>query len=121
MSGIRVLVVDDSLLFREILSQELQKYLPAGCVAGTANVLPKLVVEIYEKYMAGDWEGSREAQFRLSLFRNAYSLGSFPIVPKDALNILGVNVGHPIRPIQHMTEENQEKLRGILKELGMLQ
>lgn len=91
-----------------------------GCVAGTANVLPKLVVEIYEKYMAGDWDGAREAQFRLSLFRNAYSLGSFPIVPKDALNILGVNVGHPIRPIQHMTEENQEKLRSILRELDML-
>ena len=37
MSGIRVLVVDDSLLFREILSQELQKYLPAGSALETAN------------------------------------------------------------------------------------
>jgi len=92
-----------------------------GCVAGTANVLPKLVCEIYNKFMAGDIEGAREAQFKLALFRNAYSLGSFPIVPKDALNILGVNVGHPIRPIQHMTEENQEKLRQILKEVGALQ
>lgn len=92
-----------------------------GCVAGTANVLPKLVVEIYDKFMAGDMAGSRDAQYRLSLFRNAYSLGSFPVVPKDALNILGINVGHPIRPIQHMTEENQEKLRKILRELGALQ
>jgi len=91
-----------------------------GCVAGTANVLPKLVVEIYEKFISGDLDGARDAQFRLSLFRNAYSLGSFPIVPKDALNILGIKAGHPMRPIQHMTEENQEKLRVILKELNML-
>jgi 4-hydroxy-tetrahydrodipicolinate synthase len=89
-----------------------------GCVAGTANVLPKLVVEIYDKFMAGDMLGARDAQFKLSLFRNAYSLGSFPVVPKDALNMLGVNVGHPIRPIQHMTEENQAKLRQILMEIG---
>jgi len=89
-----------------------------GCVAGTANVVPKLVVEIYDKFMAGDMQGALDAQFRLSLFRNAYSLGSFPVVPKDALNILGVNVGHPIRPIQHMTEENQIKLRKILVQIG---
>lgn len=91
-----------------------------GCVAGTANVLPGLVVEIYDKYMAGDLAGALDAQYRLTLFRNAYSLGSFPVVPKDALNILGVPVGHPIRPIQHMSEENQEKLRNILKEIDVL-
>ncbi|WP_215832394.1 dihydrodipicolinate synthase family protein, partial [Pelorhabdus rhamnosifermentans] len=72
-----------------------------GCVAGTANVVPKIVVEIYDKFIAGDLKGALEAQYRLSLFRNAYSLGSFPVVPKDALNMMGVNVGHPIRPIQH--------------------
>ena len=88
-----------------------------GCVAGTANVLPKLVVEIYNKYMAKDYEGALKAQYRLSVFRNAYSLGSFPVVPKDALNILGINVGHPIRPITHMTEEAQSKLKAILDEL----
>jgi len=92
-----------------------------GCVAGTANVVPKLVVEIYDKFMAGDIPGALDAQYRLALFRNAYSLGSFPVVPKDALNMLGVNVGHPIRPIQHMTEENKEKLRKILIEIGALE
>ena len=37
MSGIRVLVVDDSLLFREMLSQELRKHLPFGSEVETAN------------------------------------------------------------------------------------
>ncbi len=88
-----------------------------GCVAGTANVLPKLVVEIYNKYMQKDYEGALKAQYRLDVFRNAYSLGSFPVVPKDALNLLGINVGHPIKPITHMTEESQQKLKAILDEL----
>lgn len=85
-----------------------------GCVAGTANVLPELVVDIYRKYLAGDLAGAREAQFRLSLLRDAYKLGSFPVVPKDALNILGLDMGHPIKPIQHLTTANRERLRAIL-------
>jgi 4-hydroxy-tetrahydrodipicolinate synthase len=91
-----------------------------GCVAGTANVVPKIVVEIYDKFIAGDLKGALEAQYRLSLFRNAYSLGSFPVVPKDALNMMGVNVGHPIRPIEHMSEANQAKLKEILIKIGAM-
>ncbi|MEN6567066.1 MAG: 4-hydroxy-tetrahydrodipicolinate synthase [Veillonellales bacterium] len=92
-----------------------------GCVAGTANVVPKLVVEIYDKYMAGDMKGALDAQYKLSLFRNAYSLGSFPVVPKDALNLMGVDVGHPIRPIQHMSDANKEKIKEILIQIGAIQ
>jgi 4-hydroxy-tetrahydrodipicolinate synthase len=91
-----------------------------GCVAGTANVVPEIVVEIYDKFMAGDLAGALEAQYRLSLFRNAYSLGSFPVVPKDALNMMGVNVGHPIKPIEHMTAANQAKLKEILIKIGAM-
>ena len=91
-----------------------------GCVAGTANVVPEIVVEIYDKFMAGDLAGALEAQYRLSLFRNAYSLGSFPVVPKDALNMMGINVGHPIKPIEHMTAANQAKLKEILIKIGAM-
>jgi 4-hydroxy-tetrahydrodipicolinate synthase len=91
-----------------------------GCVAGTANVVPEIVVEIYDKFMAGDLAGALEAQYRLALFRNAYSLGSFPVVPKDALNMMGVNVGHPIKPIEHMTAANQAKLKEILIKIGAI-
>lgn len=91
-----------------------------GCVAGTANVVPKIVVEIYDKYMAGDLAGALDAQYRLSLFRNAYSLGSFPVVPKDALNLMGIDVGHPIKPIQHVSDANKEKIKEILVKIGAI-
>ncbi|MBU2704191.1 hypothetical protein Ga0466249_005345 [Sporomusaceae bacterium BoRhaA] len=34
--------------------------------------------------------------------------------------MMGVNVGHPIRPIQHMTEANQAKLKEILIKIGAM-
>jgi len=91
-----------------------------GCVAATANVVPALVVEIYEKFMAGDLQGAREAQFRLAPLRVAFNLGSFPVVTKDATNLLGLRVGAPIKPNTSCSEANMAKLRKILEEAGAL-
>jgi 4-hydroxy-tetrahydrodipicolinate synthase len=92
----------------------------AGCVAGTANVAPRLVVDIYEKYMAGDLKGAMDAQYKLIPLRNAYNYGSFPVVMKDCLNLLGLNVGHPVRPIDHCGEERLNAVKKVLEDLGLL-
>lgn len=91
-----------------------------GCVAGTANVAPRLVADIYEKYMAGDYAAAMEAQYQLVPLRNTYNYGSFPVVMKDCLNLIGVNVGHPVKPIEHCSEEKLEELKKILNELGLI-
>lgn len=91
----------------------------AGCVAGTANVAPKLVVDIYEKYMAGDLQASMDAQYKLIPLRNAYNYGSFPVVMKDCMNLLGLNVGHPVKPIDHCSDERLQALKKILDDLGL--
>lgn len=92
----------------------------AGCVAGTANVAPKLVVEIYDKYIAGDYEGAMAAQYKLIPLRNTYSYGSFPVVMKDCLNLLGVNVGHPVKPIDHCNQERLEAIKKVLIDLALM-
>lgn len=91
-----------------------------GCVAGTANVAPALVVDIYEKYMAGDYEGAKAAQERLLPLRETYNYGSFPVVMKDCLNLLGINVGSPIKPIGHCTEERLEDIKKVLIDLDLM-
>lgn len=91
-----------------------------GCVAGTANVAPRLVVDIYEKYMAGDYAGAMEAQYKLIPLRNTYNYGSFPVVMKDCLNLMGINVGHPVRPIDHCTEERLAGIKKVLTDLGLI-
>jgi 4-hydroxy-tetrahydrodipicolinate synthase len=60
-----------------------------------------------------------EAQYRLAPLRVAFSLGSFPVVMKDALNLLGVDVGDPIKPLDHCTEPNMAKLNDILAKMGL--
>lgn len=92
----------------------------AGCVAGTANVAPKLVVDIYEKYMAGDYTGAMEAQYKLIPLRNTYNYGSFPVVMKDCLNLMGINVGHPVKPIEHCNEERLEAIKKVLINLDLI-
>lgn len=91
-----------------------------GCVAGTANVAPKLVVDIYEKYMSGDLQGALDAQLKLIPLRNTYSYGSFPVVMKDCMNLLGFNVGHPVKPIEHCEDAKFEQLKKVLSDLNLI-
>lgn len=91
-----------------------------GCVAGTANVAPRLVVEIYEKYITGDYEGALDAQFKLIPLRDAYNYGSFPVVMKECLNLMGMNIGHTVKPIDHCTEERLEAIKKVLYNLDLI-
>jgi len=52
-----------------------------GCVASTANIVPGIVVEIYNRFLAGDLTGALDAQYRLAPIRIAFNLGTFPSVP----------------------------------------
>ena len=111
--GFKIMAGRDTLILGTLV------YGGVGCVAATSNLAPSLVVDIYNKFMAGDMQGSLEAQYRLAPMRHAFGLGSFPVVVKDALNLLGVDVGDPIRPLGHCTEPNMAKLKEILLKMGL--
>jgi len=89
-----------------------------GSVAATANIVPELVVSIYELYKKGEYQASLEAQFKLAPLRMAFSLGSFPVIMKEGLKLRGIEVGNTLQPIKPLTSEAREKLRKILEEIG---
>jgi 4-hydroxy-tetrahydrodipicolinate synthase len=91
-----------------------------GCIASTANIVPALVVAIYDRFHAGDLAGALEAQFRLTPLRNAFDLASFPVVTKDAANLIGLDVGVPVLPNTSSPEPVLATLRSILADLGVL-
>lgn len=91
-----------------------------GSIASTATVAPRLVTEIYNAFVAGDFKRSLEAQFRLTPLRIAFNLGTFPVVAKEALNMLGVDVGPPRAPISQLSEEKRRELRQVLVNIGLL-
>jgi len=103
---------------RDILIHATLAYGGAGAVASSANIVPELVVEIYDRFMAGDLQGALDAQFRLAPMRMAYTLGSFPVVTKDYMRLLGFEVGEPIRPNRRCSAQNMEKLKKLLEDLG---
>jgi len=103
---------------RDLLILGTLAYGGVGAVASSANVVPKLVVEIYDKFMAGDLTGALEAQYRLAPMRMAYGLGSFPVVPKDYMRLLGFDVGESILPNTRSSPEDMARLKKLLEDLG---
>lgn len=95
-------------------------YGAAGAVAGTANVAPKLVVEIYEKFIAGDLEGALKAQSRLIPLRDAFELGTFPTVAKDCLKLMGIISKGAVKPVSSCKGDTIENLKIILKNLELI-
>jgi 4-hydroxy-tetrahydrodipicolinate synthase len=91
-----------------------------GSICATANVDPRVPVEIYEAFIAGDHARALDAQYRLAPLRSAFGLGTFPGVIKEALTMIGIEAGPAIRPVGPLSPENREKLRGILADMGMI-
>ena len=92
----------------------------SGAVASCANVAPRVVADIYDKFVAGDLAGALEAQYRLAPLRIATSMGTFPEVIKESLNLLGIPVGKCLDPIQELKAEEKKKLRQVLVDMKLL-
>ena len=92
----------------------------AGSICATANVDPRVPVEIYEAFIVGDHKRALDAQYRLAPLRVAFGLGTFPAVIKEALTMIGIDAGTAILPVGPLTPENREKLRKVLADMGML-
>ena len=109
-----VLAGRDTLIFAFL------SYGGKGAIAATANIVPQIVVKIYEEHQKGNYQEALKAQFQLAPLRMAFRLGSFPVVMKEGLNLLGMEVGPALKPIEPLTEEAREKLRQILLDMQVL-
>ena len=92
----------------------------SGAVASCANVAPRLVADIYDKFRDGDLAGSLEAQYRLAPLRIATGMGTFPEVIKEGLVLQGIPVGKCLDPIQELTSAEKDKLRQVLADMGLI-
>ncbi|MCI6888411.1 MAG: dihydrodipicolinate synthase family protein [Lachnospiraceae bacterium] len=69
-----------------------------GGVCTAANFMPELITDVYNKFVAGDLQGSLEAQFKLNPVRLSMDPASFPVAAKDMANLRGRNIGLPYKP-----------------------
>ncbi len=91
-----------------------------GAIAATANVVPALVVSIYEYFKKNNLEESLKAQEALAPLRMAFTWGTFPVVIKEALDLLGFEAGPSRAPVGPMSEAQRERLKNLLKDLKLL-
>ncbi len=109
----RVFVGRDSLLYGGLC------YGAVGTVALTANLIPDLLVGVYEAFCAGDHTQARALQERVTLLRESMAgVGSYPAPVKAGLDLLGVPVGPPRRPIRPLNDAQLERLRALLRAVG---
>ena len=92
----------------------------AGAVCTTANMYPKLVCSIYERYIAGDIAGALEAQYQLNPVRLSMDGSSFPVATKDMSNLMGLDVGMPYRPSLPSNEKQMAIMREEMEKAGLL-
>lgn len=69
-----------------------------GGVCTAANFMPELITDVYNKFVAGDLQGSLEAQFKLNPVRLSMDGASFPVAAKDMANLRGREIGVPYTP-----------------------
>lgn len=105
-----VLIGTDSLILPGLMSGA------QGAIAATANLLPQVVVQIYEKWKIGDLKGAAEEQRDLRYIRNAFKLGTMPSVLKEALKEAGMDVGKPRSPVQPVSEIVKRKVQLIIQD-----
>jgi 4-hydroxy-tetrahydrodipicolinate synthase len=108
------------LMGRDTLICQAMFFGARGAVPATANIAPKLLVEIYEACMRGDWPAAKAAQRRLNPIRLGLTLGTAPGGVKAALELMGLSIGPCRSPVSGLTPANQQKMRAALTEAGML-
>jgi 4-hydroxy-tetrahydrodipicolinate synthase len=112
--GFSVLMGRDTLIYASL------SYGTKGGIAATANVKPALVASIYDKYMAGDLAGALQAQRELAPLRLAFVWGTFPVVIKEALNLMGMDVGPCRAPVGPLSADQREKLKKVLQDMKVI-
>ncbi len=99
---------------------------PALCVGARGGILaigcvaPRLAVEVYEAFGAGEHERARAAQTRLTRVTRGV-LGRYGISGlKAALDMLGYAGGHVRAPLQDAGREARREIEKVLSETGLL-
>jgi len=87
----------------------------AGYVSATSNLLPDKVAALYNLTQAGKWDKARKLHFELLPLNDAVFLEINPVPVKTALGWMG-KISPEVRlPLAPMTEQNQKRLREVMK------
>jgi len=91
-----------------------------GVISVLSNILPKETHDMCQLFFDGDIAASRDLQVKYITLINALFSDVNPIPVKEAMEILGKNVGPCRLPLINMSETKREALIAELKKAGLL-
>lgn len=91
-----------------------------GVISVLSNIAPRQVHEMCDLYFKGKTEQSTKMQLEAIPLIDALFSEVNPIPVKEAMNLMGKNVGPYRKPLVEMEPENREKLIKAMKDYGLL-
>ncbi len=91
-----------------------------GVISVSANVIPKEKHDMVMLFINGEREKALELQNKYLDMENAMFIDVNPIPVKEAMNLMGKNVGECRLPLVKMEASKIEKLRNELSKVGLL-
>ena len=86
-----------------------------GVISVIANIMPRETSKMIHEYMDGNTDAARDMQIRFIPLVKAMFCEVNPIPVKEAMNILGWNVGPCRLPLCEMSSANHDKVVEVLK------
>ena len=90
-----------------------------GGFPAIVNVFPQPWVEIFEKVQKGDIGGAFKTHTQLIPLIEAIYAETFPSLLKEAMGMVGMDVGHVLSPLERPSAENMKRLKKVVKDFSM--
>jgi 4-hydroxy-tetrahydrodipicolinate synthase len=103
---------------RDTLAFAMLAHGAAGAISPAACVFPQLMVRMYEQYRTGQVDAARKTADLLVPLRQAWELGTFPVVIKEAMAMTGRDPGPARRPVTPLSPAARAALRDVVDHIG---
>ncbi len=121
-----VLAMEDRPEFRLIAGTE-GIALPAwmagakGCVSGLANAFPELMIDLWNRFEAGDYPEAARLQLKVNRARQILHIpSSTNAAIYQVLHERGIDAGYPKPPVLPVEEDKGAAMVAAFREIGML-
>lgn len=91
-----------------------------GVISVVANILPEFTAELTRLCLSGDFRRAAELHFKYLDIMGKLFIEVNPIPIKNAMNMMGMDVGEPRLPLCDMEPANYEKLKAALQNIGLV-
>jgi len=91
-----------------------------GVVSVASNIIPKRMFEFIKSMAEGDWDEARKDQLELYDLFKVLFVETNPGPVKYAADVMNIMNGRMRLPLTPPLEENQEKIKAVLKELNLI-